>query len=199
MAHHGDRRRWSRSTSPAITSSSTRAGAVDSACSRSRSAISRSRCSTMARRTSIATTWRRSATPGVRYQRNPERLGAMRNMFPAITAGRGTLHDWPFMRTTCSDRTTSPPPCDSSRSHPACGFVGRGAAANSTPSRPAERRACPRALAYVPFASGAEFLRADLRGVEPMFGSVVYRRAALAGLRVAHDEFATLVDRPFLL
>ena len=26
----------------------------------------------------------------VRYQRNPERLGAMRNMFNAITAGRGT-------------------------------------------------------------------------------------------------------------
>jgi len=26
----------------------------------------------------------------VRYQRNPERLGAMRNMFQAITAGRGT-------------------------------------------------------------------------------------------------------------
>ena len=38
-----------------------------------------------------------------------------------------------------------------------------------------------------------------LRGVEPMFGSMVYRRSAIAGRRVAHDEFATLVDRPFLL
>ena len=32
-----------------------------------------------------------------------------------------------------------------------------------------------------------------------MFGSIVYRRAAVEGLEAAHDEFATLVDRPFLL
>jgi hypothetical protein len=49
------------------------------------------------------------------------------------------------------------------------------------------------------FASGADFLRAVFRGIEPMFGSIVYRRAAVAGLEPAHEEFATLVDRPFLL
>ena len=32
-----------------------------------------------------------------------------------------------------------------------------------------------------------------------MFGSVVYRRAAIEGLTVPHDAFATLVDRPFLM
>ena len=32
-----------------------------------------------------------------------------------------------------------------------------------------------------------------------MFGSIVYRRSALAGLRIADDTFATLADRPFLL
>jgi hypothetical protein len=32
-----------------------------------------------------------------------------------------------------------------------------------------------------------------------MFGSVVYRRAALAGVKPDHQRYATLVDRPFLL
>ncbi|HXD75507.1 MAG TPA: hypothetical protein VN628_17295, partial [Vicinamibacterales bacterium] len=42
-------------------------------------------------------------------------------------------------------------------------------------------------------------VRGILRGVEPMFGSVVYRRAALDGVVPDHAAYATLVDRPFLL
>jgi hypothetical protein len=37
------------------------------------------------------------------------------------------------------------------------------------------------------------------RGVEPMFGSTVYRRSAVDALTAAHEDFATLVDRPFLM
>jgi hypothetical protein len=49
------------------------------------------------------------------------------------------------------------------------------------------------------FESSADLVRGILRGAEPMFGSVVYRRAALAGAHADHQAFATLVDRPFLL
>jgi hypothetical protein len=53
--------------------------------------------------------------------------------------------------------------------------------------------------AYDMFAAGADLVRGILRGVEPMFGSVVYRRAALTHARADHARFATLVDRPYLL
>ena len=49
------------------------------------------------------------------------------------------------------------------------------------------------------FDGAADFVRAILGGTEPMFGSVLFRRSALAGTIAGHDEYATLVDRPFLL
>ena len=57
----------------------------------------------------------------------------------------------------------------------------------------------PEHLAVARIVSPADFMRAIFRGIEPMFGSMVYRRAAVDGREAAHGEFATLVDRPFLL
>jgi hypothetical protein len=49
------------------------------------------------------------------------------------------------------------------------------------------------------FATQAEFLRLIFRGVEPMFGSIVSARARRERTGAAHEQFATLVDRPFLM
>src|SRR6185436_12463222 len=84
-------------------------------------------------------------------------------------------------------------------SHPACAFVACELR-EFKDEPPAEQRDRPNAHpAYELFNSATELVRAILRGVEPMFGSVVYRRAALAGIHPSHSEYATLVDRPFLL
>lgn len=133
----------------------------------------------------------------VRYVRNPARLGAMRNMFEAIGAGRGryslAFHEddllGPRYLSTAVRRLEA---------EPGCGFVacrlsefdGEPPAAFATPPGDVRWESC---------ATPADFLRAVFRGVEPMFGSVVYRRAALADAAARHDAFATLVDRPFLL
>jgi alpha-1,3-rhamnosyltransferase len=134
----------------------------------------------------------------VRYQRNPARLGAMRNMFQAITAGRGkytlAFHEDDligphFLATAIAIL----------EGDPSCGFV-------SGVMREFEQPPPPEALQYQPddavverFTAPADFLRMIFRGVEPMFGSVVYRREAVDGLAAAHEQFATLVDRPFLM
>src|SRR5205823_4313756 len=55
------------------------------------------------------------------------------------------------------------------------------------------------APAFEHLSSGPELLRAIFRGVEPMFGSILYRRTAIAGVTPALDDYATLADRPFLL
>jgi glycosyltransferase involved in cell wall biosynthesis len=132
------------------------------------------------------------------YHRNPERLGAMRNMFHAITAGRGT-YSMAFHEDDLLGSRYLATAVRFLEDHPGCGFVGAqlrqfevepSADVLATPAEPPD---------IVPFASGADFLRAIFEGVELMFGSVVYRRSAVTGLRAAHDEFATLVDRPFLL
>jgi hypothetical protein len=54
-------------------------------------------------------------------------------------------------------------------------------------------------MAHDTFESAADFLRGILKGVEPMFGSVLYRRATLDGAAPDHARYGTLVDRPFLL
>jgi hypothetical protein len=51
----------------------------------------------------------------------------------------------------------------------------------------------------VRLASKAEFVRGLLRGLDPMFGSVMYRQEALGDARPECDRFGTLADRPFLL
>jgi glycosyltransferase involved in cell wall biosynthesis len=134
----------------------------------------------------------------IRYHRNGERLGAMQNMFQAIFAGTGkyslAFHEddllEPFYLETAVGVLES---------HPRSGFVAAEVREfREAPAAPPPRSAdhCP---AYDIFESSADFVRGLLRGVEPMFGSVVYRRAALAEAKSDHERFGTLADRPFLL
>jgi glycosyltransferase involved in cell wall biosynthesis len=136
--------------------------------------------------------------PRVTYRRNAKRLGAMRNMFAAIESGRGP-YTLAFHEDDLLERDYLAAAVAILEAHPKCAFVAcklheftddpPAGGSNTGHSRPA----------YDLFASSAEFLRGILRGVEPMFGSIVYRRAALSGTQPRHDRFGTLVDRPFLL
>ena len=65
------------------------------------------------------------------------------------------------------------------RAIPACGFVGGGVARIRRAAAGRRARLLPAPPAVERFATRADFLRAIFRGVEPMFGSVVYRRAAV--------------------
>jgi len=136
--------------------------------------------------------------PRVRYVRNPERLGAMRNMFQAITAGSGrytiAFHEDDRLGSHYLDAAVG-----ILESDPACGFVG-------AEIQPLEHEPTPSALDRpIPASSieryrdGEAFVRALMRGVNPMFGSIVYRRSAVETIVPALDEYTTLVDRPFLL
>jgi glycosyltransferase involved in cell wall biosynthesis len=136
--------------------------------------------------------------PRVHYHRNPVRLGAMRNMFQSITAGLGAytiaFHEDDLVGTHYLETAVAILEAD-----PSCGFVAGELREfeELPPAAALQRRPDPPAVER--FASPAEFLRIIFRGVEPMFGSVVYRRTAVEPLAAAHDEFATLVDRPFLM
>jgi hypothetical protein len=136
--------------------------------------------------------------PRVRYHRNPVRLGAMRNMFHSIAAGRGAytiaFHEDDLPGTRYLETALSILEQD-----PSCGFVAAELREFDGMPSDAALRLRPDPPTVERFASPAEFLRAIFRGVEPMFGSIVYRRTAVEPLAAAHDEFATLVDRPFLL
>ena len=136
--------------------------------------------------------------PRVRYCRNAERLGAMGNMFAAIEAGRGK-YTLAFHEDDLLDKDYLAAAVGILEGHPACGFVACELR-EFEHEPPAGARDRPNAQpAYELFSSGTDMVRGILRGVEPMFGSVVYRRAALEGVRPPHEMFATLVDRPFLL
>jgi glycosyltransferase involved in cell wall biosynthesis len=134
----------------------------------------------------------------VRYHRNPERLGAMRNMFQAITTGRGkytiAFHEDDLLGSHYLATAVSILERD-----PSCGFVGGELREFQVEPSADTLRLRPEHPAIERYVSGADFLRAIFRGVEPMFGSIVYRRSAIAGLRPDHERYATLVDRPFLL
>lgn len=134
----------------------------------------------------------------VRYQRNPERLGAMQNMFQALGAGRGkyvlAFHEDDLLGARYLEVAVAILERDGR-----CGFVAAELREfKAEPSLEALAHAAD-TPASERFASAADFLRAILGGVEPMFGSVVYRRTALDGARPEHDAYGTLVDRPFLL
>jgi len=134
----------------------------------------------------------------VRYGRNPARLGAMRNMFQAIAAGRGrytiAFHEDDLIGSHYLEAAVGVLESD-----PSCGFVGAELQPfEQEPSAAELDRPVP-ASAIDRYADGAAFVRALLRGVNPMFGSIVYRRAAIGPIVPAHDDYATLVDRPFLL
>ncbi len=136
--------------------------------------------------------------PRVRYLRNPERLGAMRNMFAAIEMGRGqyamAFHEDDLLSAGYIETAVN-----ILESHPACAFVASELREfGDEPSSAALAKSVPHP-AYDMFASGVDLVRGILQGIEPMFGSVVYRRAALEHAHADHDVFATLVDRPFLL
>jgi glycosyltransferase involved in cell wall biosynthesis len=136
--------------------------------------------------------------PRVRYHRNPVRLGAMRNMFEAISAGAGT-YTLAFHEDDLLGQHFLSAAVGVLEHHPDCGFVAaelREFTVEPTPEQLATHADHP---AYDLFGSPADFLRGILAGLEPMFGSVVYRRAALEGIAPAHGEYGTLVDRPFLM
>jgi glycosyltransferase involved in cell wall biosynthesis len=137
--------------------------------------------------------------PRVGYRRNPARLGAMPNMFQAIGEGRAK-YSLAFHEDDLLGRDYLAAAVAILESHPECGFVAaelhefRDESLDADLSRPAIYPA------YELYPSAVEFLRAIFRGVNPMFGSVVYRRAAVNEVGHApHEEFGTLVDRPFLL
>jgi glycosyltransferase involved in cell wall biosynthesis len=134
----------------------------------------------------------------VTYQRNPSRLGAMLNMFSAISAGRGqytiAFHEDDLMGRHYLEAATA-----ILSGHPRCGFVAGTLREFDGDLTNDDLNRGDSTPAYTTFASPADFVRGIVQGAEPMFGSVVYRRAALDGATANHDRFATLVDRPFLL
>jgi glycosyltransferase involved in cell wall biosynthesis len=136
--------------------------------------------------------------PRVSYVRNPVRLGAMGNMFHAIAAGRGryviAFHEDDLLGPHYLELAVGILEADA-----ACGFVGTELHQfEHEPDLASLDRAVPPS-AIERCADAAAFVRALARGVNPMFGSIVYRRAALGAIVPAHDEYATLVDRPFLM
>jgi glycosyltransferase involved in cell wall biosynthesis len=136
--------------------------------------------------------------PRVRYQRNRERLGAMRNMFAALESGRGkytmSFHEDDLMAADYLAAAVGV-----LEQHPTCGFVACELREfEEEPPADDLRRPVPQPAVEL-FVKGVDFVRGILRGVEPMFGSTVYRRTALEYVRPHHEAYATLVDRPFLL
>jgi hypothetical protein len=122
----------------------------------------------------------------------------MRNMFGALAAGTAeytmAFHEDDLLGSRYLETAVGVLDRDAS-----CGFVGgevRQFDGDPAPDALVRASASP---AIDRYANGRDFVRALLDGVNPMFGSIVYRRAALAGVAPDHDRFATLVDRPFLL
>ena len=136
--------------------------------------------------------------PRVQYHRNPARLGAMRNMFGAMVAGRGK-YTIAFHEDDLLSRGYVAAAVDVLERHDDCAFVAAELRdfSGELPLEDLTRVVRTPRLEFC--RSGAEFVRALCRGVQPMFGSVVYRRSAVTGIRPLHDDYATLVDRPFLL
>jgi glycosyltransferase involved in cell wall biosynthesis len=135
--------------------------------------------------------------PRIKYHRNERRLGAMANMFSAIMAGEAK-----YTLAFHEDDLLSPDYLHGAveilESRPRCGFVAAEVREFRDDSPPALVKT-EGPMAHDVFESRAELLRGIFKGVEPMFGSVVYRREAVAGLHGDHERYGTLVDRPFLL
>ncbi len=138
------------------------------------------------------------ADPRVTYHRNPSRLGAMRNMFAAITAGRAP-YTIAFHEDDLMGRRYLEAAVQILSEHPRCAFVACQLREFDTDLTDAELAAGGSPAAFSLCATPADFVRTIVGGVEPMFGSIVYRRAALDGAHADHERLQTLVDRPFLL
>ncbi len=136
--------------------------------------------------------------PRVRYCPNRERLGAMRNMFEAIVTGRGT-YTLAFHEDDLVEPDYLRAAVDILESRQECGFVAAEVREFRDGSEAPAGGSMVGPPAYENFGSAADFVRGILKGIEPMFGSVVYRRAAVSALRPDHSRYGTLVDRPFLL
>ncbi|PYR42898.1 MAG: hypothetical protein DMF93_04560 [Acidobacteria bacterium] len=112
----------------------------------------------------------------IRYCRNEARLGAMRNMFAAITAGRApytiAFHEDDLLGTHYLETA-----CRLLDADPACGFVAAEMTAfdDEPPAGALGQPIDPSAIERD--VDGAAFVRALLRGVNPMFGSVLVSRA----------------------
>ena len=134
----------------------------------------------------------------VRYVRNPERLGAIRNMFQAITAGSGrytiAFHEDDRLGSHYLEAAVG-----ILESDPACGFVGAEIQPFELDPAQSELDGPIPAPRIERYCDAEAFVRALMRGVNPMFGSIVYRRVAVETIVPAHEEYTTLVDRPFLL
>ena len=134
----------------------------------------------------------------IRYRRNPERLGAMRNMFQAVGVGTGT-YSLAFHEDDLLGRQYLATAAGILDAQPRCGFVAVEMREFDDEPSEAELALTFDPAAAISYANGAEFLRGIFRGVNPMFGSVLYRRAAIQELQPELAEYATLADRPFLL
>jgi glycosyltransferase involved in cell wall biosynthesis len=136
--------------------------------------------------------------PRVSYRRNPERLGAMRNMFAALGTGRGK-YTMSFHEDDLLGSGYLAAAVGILESRPNCGFVACDLREFVQEPVADELRKPVPYPAFEVFADGADFVRGVVRGIEPMFGSVVYRRTAIEHVQPHHDTYATLVDRPYLL
>jgi glycosyltransferase involved in cell wall biosynthesis len=134
----------------------------------------------------------------VSYRSNHERLGAMRNMFQAITFGRAR-YTLAFHEDDVLGVGYLAAAVEILERYPECGFVVGELRffESALPDGPQPSQVTSPSFELV--NSGADFVRSIFRGTDPMFGSVVYRRAALDPLKPALDEMGTLCDRPFLL
>lgn len=138
------------------------------------------------------------ADPRIHYRANANRLGAMPNMFHSIFAGEGK-----YTLAFHEDDLLSPGYLRAAvkvlESRPEVGFVAAEVREFRDGMPPDMLRADIESPAYELFKSPAELVRGLFKGIQPMFGSVVYRRSAIAGINPDHDRYGTLVDRPFLL
>src|SRR4029453_7877398 len=89
----------------------------------------------------------------VRYQRNPVRLGGMRNMFHAITAGRGT-YSMAFNEADLLGSHSLATAVSILERDPSCGFVGGELREFETEPPPEALRLRPEHPAVERFPSG---------------------------------------------
>jgi hypothetical protein len=134
----------------------------------------------------------------VRYHRNSERLGAMGNMFRGIYFG-ASKYTLAFHEDDVLGKHYLETAVDVLENRPECGFVAAQLRFFETEPGDSELAEAPAMPRLELLSSGCDFLRSVMRGIEPMFGSIVYRRTALEGVAPRIEELGTLSDRPFLL
>src|SRR5471032_3140904 len=102
----------------------------------------------------------------VRYHRNPERLGAMRNMFHAVHAG-SAKYTLAFHEDDLLNRHFLASAVSILETHPSCGFVAAQLREFTDEPSPAQLAAASNGPSYDLFESPGDFLRGILGGLEP--------------------------------